>query len=32
MFRPVSELNGMYRAVVVASKARKTLSVVLPLR
>ena len=32
MLRPVPELYGMYRTVVVARKARKTLSIMLPLR
>lgn len=32
MLRPVSELDCMYRTVVVARKARQTLSVMLPLR
>ena len=32
MLRPVPELYGMYRTVVVARKARQTLSVMLPLR
>ena len=32
MLSPVPELNGMHRTVVVAGKARKTLSVMLPLR
>ena len=32
MLCPVPELNGMDRTVVVARKARKTLSIMLPLR